>query len=131
VSRIDPLVLNCGNLHRGLFRLAMGNLLPYSVRTRRDKARFEPAIAEAALAGDGMSTLRDLSSVAGLASLGLINPDHFRVEAQACLAAVSRGMAIGPDLLGGRWERFWRTVSAERTIRTWGGAVAPPHEALP
>ncbi len=126
VSRIDPVMLTHGNEYRGLFRLAMRGVLPEGLRTRRDKARFEPAIAKAALAGDGFATMRELSSVSTLASLGLVDAERFRPEAETCLAAVSRGMLCAADRLDGRWEPFWRALSVESFARTWGGSEEPP-----
>jgi hypothetical protein len=126
VCRIDPLLMNYGHEYRGLFRLAMSDLLPEGVRTRRDKARFEPAVAEAALAGDGLDVLADLSSVSALSALGLVDAKRLRPVADACMAAVSRGMRDGDDLMSATWEPFWRTMAAERFLRLWGGARLPP-----
>jgi hypothetical protein len=125
LARVDPLVANLGGEERGLYRLAMKGVLPESLRTRQDKAMFEPAIARAALAGDGLATMRELSSLSALSSLGLVDVDRFRPEADACLAAVSRGMGGGADLMVYRWEPFWRTLAAEAFARQWGGASGP------
>jgi asparagine synthase (glutamine-hydrolysing) len=124
LSRIDPLLLSHDHQHRGLYRLAMKGVLPESVRTRADKSRFEPAVAQAALAGDGLATMRDLSSLSALSSLGLVDIDRFRPEADRCLAAVSRGMKSGEDLAIG-WEVFWRTLTLECFARTWGSSTLP------
>jgi hypothetical protein len=129
VCRLDPVLMNYDCEYRGLFRLAMSDLLPEGVRTRRDKARFEPAVAEAVLAGDGLDVLADLSSVSALSSVGLVDRQRLRPVADACIAAVSR-MREGDDFLNANWEPFWRTVAAERFLRLWGGARLPP-EATP
>jgi asparagine synthetase B (glutamine-hydrolysing) len=129
VCRINPVLMNYGHEYRGLYRLAMTELLPEGVRTRRDKARFEPAVAEAALGGDGLDVLADLSSVSALSSLGLVDARRLRPVADACIAAVSRGMREGDDLMTDSWEPFWRTLAVERFLRLWGGAGLPPEAA--
>ncbi len=126
VCQIDPVLMNYGHEHRGLYRLAMSDLLPEGVRTRRDKARFEPAVAEAALAGDGLDVLADLSSVSALSSLDLVDAKRLRPVADGCIAAISRGMRDRDDFMDSNWEPFWRTMAAERFLRLWSGGRLPP-----
>jgi hypothetical protein len=125
MTRIDPAIVNHGDQYRGLYRLAMKGVLPEAVRTRRDKAFFEPAVAMAARAGDGLDALGDLASVRGLASLGLVDPVRFRPHADTFIAAVAKGMTDHADH-GAHWERFWRTLAVERFVRLWGGSRPPP-----
>lgn len=119
IARVDPVTLCHGGTYRGLYRLAMKGLLPESVRLRPDKARFEPAIAEAALAGDGLARLRELSSLSGVASLGFVAPRPFAPVFEACVAAIERGMRGGADLMPAHWQKVWQLLAVEAFVREW------------
>ncbi len=123
MARIDPARCNADDTYRGLFKRAMKGLLPEGVRTRRDKAAFEPAVVQALRAGDGFDVIADLASVTALSSLGLVDAARMRPVAEGAIAAARRGSDLGP-----RWEACWRTLAAERFARLWGGSRLPPED---
>jgi asparagine synthase (glutamine-hydrolysing) len=129
MSKVDPVLLHHGGTYRGLYRLAMRGLLPESVRTRTDKALFEPAIATAFLAAGALGPLRDLSSMREMAALGLVDPKAFRPEFDACASAIERGMLDESDETMGKFFKVWPFLSAEATVRHfaaesgWRGAA--------
>ena len=70
--------LQHGGWHRGLYRLALKGRVPESIRMRRDKARFEPAIATLFAAEGGLDAFSDLIEMEALGALGLVSPRAFR-----------------------------------------------------
>jgi asparagine synthase (glutamine-hydrolysing) len=85
VMSFDPTWLLHGNQRRGLFREAIRGLVPESVRTRCDKARFEPAFARL-LAGRGVKEgLLSLARGDCLADLGVIEPASFASSVRSFL----------------------------------------------
>ena len=57
VCSLPPAFLLHGGQTRGLLRAAMKGLVPDAVRLRTDKAKFEPAMAEAVRAAGGFAAL--------------------------------------------------------------------------
>jgi asparagine synthase (glutamine-hydrolysing) len=78
VARIDPELLFAGGRLRGLLRLAMAGRIPDGIRTREDKAGFEPAIDEMLAAAGGLGAFEDLAKMRALADLGIVEPRPFR-----------------------------------------------------
>jgi hypothetical protein len=120
VAQVDPLVVSCDHMFRGLYRRAMKGVLPESIRLRRDKARGEPAIAEAAVAADAGALLRDLSSLESLASLGLVEPECVRAPFAAWLRTLLRGERLEADPTDDLWHPIWPLLSAEAFLRRDG-----------
>jgi asparagine synthase (glutamine-hydrolysing) len=88
---------------RGLFREAMRGLLPESVRTRPDKASFEPVINEIASSVYASGALSRFARMEALGDLRLVDPPAFRSAlAKAC--AESDGRA---------WFHAWPALCAE------------------
>jgi asparagine synthase (glutamine-hydrolysing) len=117
---IDPVLLSFGHEYRGLYRLAMKGILPERIRTRQDKAYQAPAVAAAALAADALETLRDLSSLDALATVGLVDPAPFRPMFETWLSTVRLGER--PDDQPGDecWEQVWQLLSVEAFLREHG-----------
>jgi asparagine synthetase B (glutamine-hydrolysing) len=124
VLEIEPVLLNCGHEYRGLYRLATKDLLPPSLRMRRDKGAFEPGIAAAA-GNPGVAFLRELSSLEALAGHGLANPKPLRPAMEACFGALQRdgrGEFIGPVPGDEYIPDVWQLLSAEAFLREHGRA---------
>jgi hypothetical protein len=117
VGALDPLQLSVDHRYRGLYRRAMRGLIPESVRQRNDKAQGEPAHAEAILAARAEPTLRDLSSLAALADMGLVEPGPFRPLFERWLSAVRRGERITADPADESWHTVWQLLSVEAFLR--------------
>jgi hypothetical protein len=114
---IDPVLLSYGHEYRGLYRLAMKGILPEQIRTRQDKASYEPAFAAAVLAADAIGMVRDLSSLEALASRGLVDPGPFRPMFTSWLSAVKRGEREESDP-GDEWgQQVWQLLSVEAFLR--------------
>jgi asparagine synthase (glutamine-hydrolysing) len=129
VMRIDPLIddelvtfiasvsqetLLHGDRQRGLFRLALRQILPERVRLRVDKARFEPAIAQM-VHGSDLGALRDLASVHALRSFGLVEAGCYRRQFNAILRAGSTSA---------QWNVVWPALAVEAFARSRWPAVA-------
>ena len=123
VPRVDPLydeelvqfllgirqqVLFAGGTFRGLLRLALRGMLPESVRNRIDKARFEPALAEA-LPPD---RFRSLLTFEASADAGLVDPQRL----QAYLTPLIQDPAIGSN--GERWMTYIPALLTESFLRS-------------
>jgi asparagine synthase (glutamine-hydrolysing) len=80
VASLHPRVLFHGHSVRGIFRRAMRGLVPEDVRTRPDKGRYEAALHGVLEAAGGFDLLRPLSSMVGLADLGIVDPGAFRAR---------------------------------------------------
>jgi asparagine synthetase B (glutamine-hydrolysing) len=78
ISRVPPSVLVHDDMHRGLFRVALGGRVPESIRTRLTKSWFEPAFAETAEAGGGLESLGALWDIGALADADIADPAGFR-----------------------------------------------------
>jgi asparagine synthetase B (glutamine-hydrolysing) len=118
---IDPIVLCHGDEYRGLYRLAMKGLIPETIRTRQDKAHFEPAVAAAAVAVNAHEMLCDLSSLRALAARDLVDSTYFRPMFERWLATVRRGERLDEDPGDERWEQVWQLLSVEAFLREHGG----------
>ncbi|MBV9947650.1 MAG: hypothetical protein JOZ69_12425 [Myxococcales bacterium] len=117
---LDPVLLSDGHEHRGLYRRAMKGLLPEALRTRRDKAFFEPAIAAAGVAAGALDALRDLSSLEDLATRGLADPAAFRPTGDDALAILGRGARAEAGPGDDRVQELWQLLSAEAFLRQHG-----------
>lgn len=120
VLELDPVLLSHGHEFRGLYRLAMTGVLPERLRTRQDKAWFEPAIGAAAVAANALEMLRELSSLDALATCGLVDPVPFRSTVDMCLNALKRGERTDKDPADEQILRFWQLVSVEAFMREQG-----------
>jgi hypothetical protein len=94
---------------RGLFREAMRGLLPESLRTRPDKALFEPALIRLLDAMGGHACLARLARAEHLASLGLVEPNAF---AQAFEVFVRNSS----DPAG--WTDLWPALGVEAFLQS-------------
>jgi asparagine synthase (glutamine-hydrolysing) len=92
---------------RGLFREAMRGLLPESVRTRPDKASFEPMIRELASGAYASGALSKFVRMEALGDLGLVNPSAFQV-------ALTKASAEGD---GFAWGEAWPALCAEAFLQ--------------
>lgn len=72
IRSLPPRWLLYGDVRRGLFREAMRDLLPESVRMRLDKARFEPALVRFFHAANAADRFRALSNFRHLKALGVV-----------------------------------------------------------
>lgn len=120
VLELDPALLSYGNEYRGLYRLAMKDVLPERLRTRQDKAWLEPAIAAAAVGADAFEMLQDLSSLESLAARGLVDPAAFRGMFSTCLALLRRGERSDPDPADEQILEVWQLLSMEAFLRKHG-----------
>jgi asparagine synthase (glutamine-hydrolysing) len=115
VSALPAHWLLHGARWRGLYREAMRELLPESLRLRQDKSRFEPALARFLTEARATDLLRDLGSVACLAARGLVVPRLFERE----LAA----FAASPATATRAWLEVWPALCAEAFLRARGEGV--------
>ncbi|MDB4946856.1 MAG: Asparagine synthetase, partial [Labilithrix sp.] len=106
VTAWPPALLLHGGVRRGLFREACRGLLPESLRTREDKASFEPAFERCFVASDGPRRMRGYADLAALADLGLVEPAPFRSAFERFVAAPSVG-----------WEDVWPALAIESFLR--------------
>jgi asparagine synthase (glutamine-hydrolysing) len=120
VGALDQLQLSADHRYRGLYRRAMRGLIPESIRLRADKARGEPAHAEAILAARAEPTLRDLSSLTALADAGLVDPGPFRPLFERWQSAVRRGERTSDDPADESWHTVWQLLSVEAFLRAQG-----------
>jgi asparagine synthase (glutamine-hydrolysing) len=108
VASIEPELLFHGGRVRGLFRHALGGVIPESVRLRPDKARFEPALLELVQAGGGFAAFDPLVRMTALADFGLVAPGAFRRRFDE--------LARTP-LNGHLWMELWPALAAEAFAR--------------
>jgi len=122
VASVPPHVVCHGNLHRGLFRVALRGRVPETIRFRVDKAWFEPALAAAAEAGGGLAALGDLWRPRALEALGIVEAEAFAAAMQPLLddPASSDDSAF-------LWGTGMQVVACEAFLRGLEGsrAVAP------
>ena len=111
ITRIPRALLLHGDVRRGLFREALGELLPESLRRRLDKASFEPAFARFVEGAGGFEPLRSLASVAQLGALGLVEPRAFRKAFDAFVATASESTCNG-------WGTVWPVLAVEAFLAT-------------
>jgi len=88
---------------RGLFREALRGHLPESLRTRQDKAAFEPALERFVGASRGFDVLRAWASGSRLAALGMVDPARFRTAFERFAGA--------PNADG--WVSLWPALCTE------------------
>jgi hypothetical protein len=120
ILELDPELLAYGNEHRGLYRLAMTGVLPEMIRTREDKASFEPAIAAAASAAGCEEELRDLASLRELEARGIVEAAHFRPMFRDFLAVIAHGERSYVLPIDAHVPRVWQLLSAEAFLREHG-----------
>lgn len=108
VERLPAAWLLHGGIRRGLFREAMRDLVPSSVRLREDKASFEPAMARFLSSAGGLSSLRDLASATALHAHGLVNRRAF--------AATFDGFVAAPEQREA-WAALWPALAVEAFLR--------------
>jgi len=97
-----------GDRQRGLFRYAMRQILPDSLRLRPDKARMEPGIAEMVGQSD-LNALRSLAQMKRLADLGLVEPKAYRRHFETVLFDGGGH----PD-----WLVIWPALAVEAFLRS-------------
>lgn len=119
VAQIDPVIRSYGNEFRGLYRLAMKEVVPDSIRMRSDKALGYPAIAAAAVAADAEATLRALSSLEHVASLGLVDPEAFRQPFSRWVRTLMRGERTNDDPIDAIWHTIWMPLAVEAFLRQY------------
>ena len=105
VNAIPPEWLLLGDMRRGLYREAMRGLLPESVRTRQDKAAFEPAMERFVAAARALDVLGDCASGAELARLGIVEPRAFQRAFEQFAKSTS------PDSF--EWVSLWPAICVE------------------
>lgn len=115
VGALPPEWLLHGDARRGLFREAMRGLLPETLRTRTDKARFEPALARFFRAADGAARLREAAKLSRLTALGVVSPSY---AAGAFEAFANAPREAGP------WLALWPALAVESFLRMAGEAGA-------
>jgi asparagine synthase (glutamine-hydrolysing) len=113
VASLPPDLMFHGARTRGLLRHAMRGLLPESMRLRRDKASFEPAVDEL-VAGMDRTALDSLLTMEATADLGLVNPAAFR----AAFEAQRRGQASRCG-----WLDVWPALAVEAFVREVSGGT--------
>jgi asparagine synthase (glutamine-hydrolysing) len=118
IGELPPAWLLHGNARRGLFREAMRGLLPESLRTRADKARFEPAVARFFEAAGGAARLRDLASLSRLVELGIVTPTHSASTFEAFAGAPCEAES---------WLALWPALAVEAFLRASQGGAQVAH----
>lgn len=104
-----------GGIRRGLFRETIRDLVPESLRMRRDKAYFEPAFARFLRAANGFRTIEGLADFRELAALELVDP--------ANASSVVRGLVAAPETADG-WSTLWPALAVEAFLRAAESARA-------
>jgi asparagine synthase (glutamine-hydrolysing) len=102
-----------GDVRRGLFREAIRGLVPESLRTRNDKAWFEPAVFRFVESAGGFMSLEPLARVPRLADLGLVEPGPFKAAFDALAAR---------PIASWEWSKLWPLLSAEAFLAEREGA---------
>ncbi len=114
MTRIPPMMLSHGDQFRGLLRLALKGAVPDTVRTRPDKAWFEPAFAELVEAGGGLSAFGDLLEARTLVGAGLVNQHEFAAVVRRLMAAPASQESAA------LWAPVWRVLAAEAFVQRFG-----------
>jgi len=120
IVELEPQALSFGDEYRGLYRHAMKNVLPEMVRTRQDKARFEPAIAAAVSSSGREEELRDLASLRELGARGLVEPAAFSSTFRDFLAVVAHGERSYELPMDAHVQQVWQILAAEAFLREHG-----------
>jgi asparagine synthase (glutamine-hydrolysing) len=107
VTAFEPAWLIHGDERRGLFREAVRGLVPEPVRTRQDKARFEPAFTRLFAGAQIHRELQALTSGERLAELGVVEPRAFATSARGFLEDPS------PEA----WISIWPSLACEAFLR--------------
>ncbi len=113
VAGFPPEELFHGGLMRGLFRLALADVLPSSLAARTDKASFEPMFDAMFVAMGGRAAFRSLLTMEATADLGLVEPASFR-------GIFDRVVARETTARG--WLEVWPMLAVEAFVRRLGGA---------
>jgi asparagine synthase (glutamine-hydrolysing) len=109
MASVPPELLLLGGRTRGLFRASLEGLLPDTVRLRRDKSAFEPALARM-IAPNDLAHLRTLSHLESLGQLGLVDPEPFRRRFEL----VVRRASTSPE-----WLTVWPALAVESFVRQY------------
>jgi asparagine synthase (glutamine-hydrolysing) len=100
-----------GNRERGLFRHAMRQRLPESLRLRPDKAAFDAEICQIVRSSD-LKALRALASMKMCGDLGLVEPRKYARQFEIELERPQLG-----------WSAIWPALTIEAFLRSeWGSA---------
>jgi hypothetical protein len=100
-----------GHRDRGLFRHAMRQRLPESLRLRPDKAAFDAEICQI-VRGSDLKALRALASMKMCGDLGLVEPGKYVRQFEIELASPQLG-----------WSAIWPALTIEAFLRSqWGSA---------
>ncbi len=114
ITRIPPAMLSHGDQFRGLLRLALKGAVPDTVRTRPDKAWFEPALAELLEAGGGIEAFADVLAAPMLVRAGIVNHDEFAAMVRRLVAAPAS--QENAEL----WCPIWRVLATEAFVQRFG-----------
>lgn len=98
-----------GEIRRGLLRAAVADLIPSSLARRIDKAAIAPALVRLFHAANVRALLEPLIDVERLSTLGIVDSQRFRSDAEAFLRAPERGHP---------WTTVWCVLVLERFLRT-------------
>lgn len=112
VARVPPELVTLDGLHRGLFRAAVGERIPSSIRQRIDKSWFEPAFAAVAEAAGGLRSLGDLWRPRELERLGIVNAAAF----EASMAPLFRSPSSS-DECAVLWSHATQVLACESFVR--------------
>jgi len=107
IASLTPESLLEGHTTRGLYRCALRGWVPESLRLRRDKGSFEPALM-LMIGQEGVERLRELADVPMLADAGLAEPKLFRAQFERIFA---NGWS-SPD-----WLTVWPALAVEAFLR--------------
>ena len=114
IMRIPPALLSHGDQFRGLLRLALEGAVPDTVRTRPDKAWFEPAFAELLDAAGGFEVISDLLAAPTLVRAGIVDDREFAALARRLMAAPAS------QECSALWSPVWRVVAMEAFAQRFG-----------
>jgi asparagine synthase (glutamine-hydrolysing) len=113
VLRLPPALSFHPTVDRPLLRDAVRGLVPETIRTREDKARFDAPVMES-IAGPDAAVVREL-----------LEPRDARVRRWVSDDALSRLLDVRPGQTGSRWARVvWRLASTEQWLRLLEDSVS-------
>jgi len=109
VGRIPSSAIFAGAWERGLLRASMPDIVPDSIRFRRDKAEPSEGFVDLYKAEGGYEAVRDLADVRELGRLGMVDREGFR-------RAFER-FAVDPATDPDGWTRLWGAITGEAYLR--------------
>lgn len=110
VAGIEPLDLLVGDQERGLYRLALRGEIPESVRLRKDKAGYLPAVLETVEAAGGATQFAELATMRQCAQRGLVDAAAFGGDFAKLLEDPRHSI--------GRWGAIWPALAVESFLRS-------------